>query len=170
MNKQRRRLLTVIACAACIGLGTLVANGAGLLSAQAGDASDPLVTKSYVDQLVAKLNGGNGETSNGGSTGGSTASNQLEIVTLKPGEQLIAKGGAELVVRAGKSAIYSADASGVSDLTDGKDLVNGEDAPSNHLLLVPRDGRGLVAKDTPKNSVTIMVRGGYTIEAIEPSK
>lgn len=179
MKKGIKAAMAVVISASCIGLGTLVANGAGLISAQAGDSGDPLVTKSYVDQLVkqeiAKLNGGSNSSSsssnNSGSTGGttseSTASDKMEIVTIKPGQQLIAKGGTEFVIRAGKAVIYSADGSGVSDLTDGADLMDGAAAPSNHLLQFPRDGRGITAVDATKNSVIVMVRGDYSIKNVE---
>ena len=176
MKKGIKAAMAVVISASCIGLGTLVANGAGLISAQAGDSGDPLVTKSYVDQLVkqeiAKLNGGSSNSSNnsgatGGTTSESTASDKMEIVTIKPGQQLIAKGGTEFVIRAGKAVIYSGDGSGVSDLTDGADLMDGATAPSNHLLQFPRDGRGITAVDATKNSVIVMVRGDYSIKNVE---
>lgn len=173
MKKVKKAVMAVVISASCIGVGTLVANGTGLLSAQAGDSGDPLVTKSYVDQQIAKALGNNtssGSTNTGGTTSESTVSEKMEIVTIKPGQQLIAKGGAEFVIRAGKAVIYSADGSGVSDLTEGADLMNGANAPSNHLLMFPRDGRGITAVDATKNSVTVMVRGDYSIKNVEATE
>ncbi|WP_088548155.1 hypothetical protein [Paenibacillus aquistagni] len=176
----KSKVLVVASALVCVTTASIIASGVG---AQPGDSQDPLVTKSYVDTQVKKLvqeeiakqqggtgsggnNSGSGNTggSTGGSEGGSSADTAMEIVTIKPGQQLVAKAGAEFVIRAGKAAIYSSDVNGVSDLTAGADLANGTDAPTNHLLMFPREGRGIVAKDTVKNSVVVMVRGGYEIQ------
>ena len=178
MKQSKKVILAAALLSGGVLVGSLVnLNALGTAGADAGNAQDPLVTKSYVDQLVkqeiAKLNGGSSSSSNnnsgatGGTTSESTASEKMEIVTIKPGQQLIAKGGTEFVIRAGKAVIFSADGSGVSDLTDGADLMNGANAPSNHLLQFPRDGRGITAVDATKNSVIVMVRGDYSIKNVE---
>jgi len=167
MRKVTKMAMAVVISASCIGIGTVVANGAGLLSAQPGDSGDPLVTKSYVDKLFASISGNSNSGQTGEGSTGSAASTEMEIVTLTSGQQLIAKGGTEIVVRSGKSVIYSADENGVSDVTDGVDLLNGVETPKNHLLMFPRDGRGITAMNQDKNSVTVMVRGEYTIKNIE---
>ncbi|MNN54683.1 hypothetical protein D3C81_1695140 [compost metagenome] len=177
------RTWKITAAAVLIGGGLLAgsllnlqAEGAGVTN-QPGTADDPVVTKSYVDQQIQKALGGGstgGSTTTtpkpdtgsgtGTSTGGSASSEGIEVVTLKPGQTLIAKAGAEFIVRAGKAIIYSADANGVADLTDGKDVANGETAASNHLLSFPREGRGIQVADGQKMSLTVMVRGGYVIK------
>lgn len=173
--KQSKKIMFA---AALLGGGILVGslvnlNALGTAGANAGDAQDPLVTKSYVDQLVkqeiAKLNGGSSSGAIGGTSSESAASEKLEIVTIQPGQQLIAKGGTEFIIRSGKAVIFSNDGNGVSDLTEGADLMNGATAPSNHLLMFPRDGRGITAVDATKNIVTVMVRGGYTINNMSTS-
>lgn len=166
--------------------------GAGTI--QPGTADDPVVTKSYVDQQIQQALGGkintgsntNNSTGNGsgttsnesagtgptGSTGGDTslpplvssASDAVEIVTVKPGQQLIGASGAEFIVRSGKAVIVSNGTNGVADLTDGVDLTNGQAAPTNHLLSFPRDGRGITVLDGNKYSLTVMVRGGYSLK------
>lgn len=83
---------------------------------------------------------------------------------MKPGQTLIASAGAEFIVRAGKAVIYSQDANGVADLTDGKDLANGVAAPTNHLLSFPRDGRGITVQSGQTLGLVVMVRGGYTLK------
>ncbi|RUT33288.1 hypothetical protein EJP77_06450 [Paenibacillus zeisoli] len=176
-----KRTWKITAAAVLIGGGLLAgsllnlqAEGAGVTN-QPGTADDPVVTKSYVDQQIQKALGGSagsGSTTptpgtgsgTGSSTGGSAASDGIEVVTLKPGQTLIAKAGAEFIVRAGKAIIYSADANGVADLTDGKDIANGEPAAGNHLLSFPREGRGIQVADGQKMSLTVMVRGGYVIK------
>jgi hypothetical protein len=123
-------------------------------------------------------NAGNGSntgstgTGSSGSTGGDTtlpplvsgASDALEIVMVKPGQQLIGATGAEFIVRSGKAVIVSEGTNGVADLTDGVDLTNGQEAPNNHLLSFPKDGRGITVLDGNKYSLTVMVRGGYSLK------
>ncbi|MCR8844786.1 hypothetical protein NQ117_13930 [Paenibacillus sp. SC116] len=175
MTKKFKLGLTVAAIGAILITSSLVGSNRTTLHAQPGDSQDPLVTKSYVDKQIDALKAEIGKGS-GSSTGGSkpptgndkptTESSAMKIVTIKPGQMLIGKAGAEFVVRAGKSTIYSSDASGVSDLTEGKDLTNGMTVANNHLLLFPRDGRGITASDTPKNQVVVAVRGGYEVKQI----
>ncbi|MBD8498238.1 hypothetical protein [Paenibacillus arenosi] len=158
----------------CLGTSIMVASSFSALSAQPGNSQDPLVTKSYVDKQIQDLKAELGKGNGSGTTGGNkpsegtdkpeVESSALKIVTIKPGQMLIGKAGTEFVVRAGKSTAYSSDASGVSDLTDGKDLTNGMTVVNNHLLLFPRDGRGITASDTPKNQVVVAVRGGYEVK------
>jgi hypothetical protein len=126
----------------------------------------------------ADSNAGNGSntgstgTGNSSNTGGDTtlpplvsgASDALEIVMVKPGQQLIGATGAEFIVRSGKAVIVSEGTNGVADLTDGVDLTNGQEAPSNHLLSFPKDGRGITVLDGNKYSLTVMVRGGYSLK------
>ncbi|WP_408892946.1 hypothetical protein [Paenibacillus taichungensis] len=126
----------------------------------------------------ADSNAGNGSntgstgTGNSSNTGGDTtlpplvsgASDALEIVMVKPGQQLIGATGAEFIVRSGKAVIVSEGTNGVADLTDGVDLTNGQEAPNNHLLSFPKDGRGITVLDGNKYSLTVMVRGGYSLK------
>ncbi|MEK5478271.1 hypothetical protein NYE70_15295 [Paenibacillus sp. FSL R5-0407] len=170
----------VMAAAILIGGGiwagslmNLTAEGAGVTN-QPGTADDPVVTKSYVDQVIQQAIKGGGTTtipttptspttpSTGEGSGSS--SDAVSIVDVKPGQTLIASAGAEFVVRAGKAVIYSQDSNGVADLTDGKDIANGGAVANNHLLSFPRDGRGIQVQEGNKYNLTVMVRGGYKIQ------
>ncbi|KOP66186.1 hypothetical protein AMS62_13735 [Bacillus sp. FJAT-18019] len=145
------------------------ATGAGTTP---GTTDDPVVTKSYVDQQIQQaLNGGGGNSTN--PTQPSTPStpeqpsqgaDEVKNVALKPGKLLIADAGTEFIVRSGHAVIYTEVASGVADLTDGKDLLNGQAAPKNHLLSFPREGRGIQVKEGSQSNLIVMVRGGYTIK------
>lgn len=150
----------------------VTAEGAGVGS-QPGTADDPVVTKSYVDQQIQKALTGGTSTApvatatpspSSAPTAPTTSGNESVIVDVKPGQTLIASAGAEFIVRAGKAVIYSQDANGVADLTDGKDLANGVAAPSNHLLSFPRDGRGITVQTGQTLGLVVMVRGGYTLK------
>lgn len=144
----------------------LTAEGAGV-SNQPGTADDPVVTKSYVDQAIQQAIKGGGTVttpSTTPSTGESgSSSDSVSIVEVKPGEVLIASAGAEFVVRAGKAVIYSEDANGVADLTDGIDIKDGGTVVNNHLLSFPREGRGIQVVAGNNYNLTVMVRGGYKI-------
>ncbi|GGH32901.1 hypothetical protein [Paenibacillus segetis] len=149
----------------------LKAEGAGVTN-QPGTADDPVVTKSYVDQQIQQaLKGGGGSTTTPTapptpSTGGSdsSATEDMKIVDVKPGQILIASAGTEFIVRAGKAVVYSEDKNGISDLTDGKDIIGGNAVVNNHLLLFPREGRGIQVKEGDTHNLTVIVRGGYQIK------
>ncbi|RRJ67400.1 hypothetical protein EHV15_04650 [Paenibacillus oralis] len=169
-----------------VGAGSLLnlrAEGAGTTP---GTADDPVVTKSYVDQAIQQaLNGGgsgkgsgNSNSSSTGKDGNSSSSSSssskgeaskgatdgIEIVEVKPGKILYGYAGAEFVVRSGKAVVYSADASGVADLTDGIDIGNGGTVEKNHLLSFPREGRGIQVQAGDTHNLTVMVRGGYELK------
>jgi hypothetical protein len=154
------------------------AEGASVGS-QPGTADDPVVTKSYVDQQIQKaLQGGTISTPTQAPSvttapttaptqdAGNTVStgNAIEIVDVKPGQTLIAGAGAEFIVRSGKAIIYSQDANGVADLTDGVDLANGLAAPTNHLLSFPREGRGITVQEGQTLGLVVMVTGSYILK------
>lgn len=172
MNKKIFKIMA-LAFVFCSGIwvGTVfytTADGAAIDS-QPGSGDDPVVTKSYVDQQLQKLIQGDvpKQTGNGGSgssNGEPSASRELQVVDIKIGEKLMAKSGAEFIVRKGKAIVYSETDSSISDLTDGKDIGNGSAVANNHLLLFPRDGRGLTPDPNQKNGLTVMVRGGYEIK------
>ena len=120
-----------------VALAMMPANSAAS-GVDPGTAEDPLVAKSYIDQLV-----------------------RLQVVELEAGQVLRGEAGTEIVLRSGRAAAITTPQGGISDLTAGRDIQNGETIPANHLLLVPRsDGRGLKAL----TKVVALVRGGVSIE------
>ncbi len=145
-----------------------------------GSVNDPVVTKSYIDKQVADLvqaelakqgvdqvkiqamldgfrkdleEGHNGQT--------------VEVVTVPITMRLVAKDGAEFVVRAGKAVAYSSDANGISDLTDGADITNGKAVSNNHLILFPRGGRGVMPAQGQKIGLIVLVRGEYELQQLQ---
>jgi len=157
---MNNKLKIIIAACICIGGGYGV--GAAI-STQAADSTtpgsidDPVVTKSYVDQILAQ--GGTGG-------GGNSATAALEIVTVPSGKVLIAsEEGTEFIVRAGKAMAFSADKDGISDLTEGKDITDGKAISNNHLIVSPRVGRGILPDPAVNgNQLIIMVRGGHEVK------
>ena len=116
--------------------------GAVTMFATPGDGSDPIITLSYIENILK------GELS-------------FKVVNLSKGQTLIGEAGTELVLRMGGAKIIATEKGGIADLTAGYDLGNGEEMPSNHYLVIPvADGRGIKAK----NSVIVMVKGDYSIK------
>lgn len=152
--------------AAGVGVGMIMAKPLEANSAVTpGTIEDPVVTKSYVDEQIAKLNGGSGNTgNNNGGSGETGVSVKLEVVEVPVGKTLMASAGAEVVVRVGKAVAYSSDTNGISDLTGGVDIKSGKDVPTNHLIWFPRDGRGIKGHPDEKNALTVLVKGNYTIK------
>ncbi len=124
-----------------------------------GSVDDPIVTKGYVDSMVAKLV--QQELAKQGTSG--DGSSKLEVVTVPWGSKLIVEDGGELIVRTGKALAYSSDANGLSDLTEGLDIKPGKLVGNNHLILNPRGERGVEADPKQSKGLTVLVRGSYKL-------
>ncbi len=111
--------------------------GAAVIYASPGTSSDPLVSLSYLEEVT-----------------------KFKVIEIKAGQFIIAEEGTEIILRDGTSTIYTPVNAGISDVTMGKDLKNGEKVPLNHLLIVPRDGRGVKAQATS----IYLIKGKYTIK------
>ncbi|WP_276353564.1 hypothetical protein [Cohnella caldifontis] len=128
-----------------------------------GSSDDPIVTKSYVDQKIAEITRNGGASSASGSGNGSN-SMALEIVVVPSDKTIYVKAGGELIVRTGKAIAVSSDTNGLSDLTDGLDIAPGKPVNNNHLLLFPKDGRGVKQDPKTKQELIVLVRGGYELK------
>jgi hypothetical protein len=137
-----------------------------------GSSNDPVITKSYFDQntlneakvkelvIAALAAKGDSQPSAGGTA---TTPTNLTVVQLQNGQTLYAGAGAEFIVRSGKVVAVSKDENGIPDVTGGKDIAAGTEIVTNHLLIFPREGRGI--KPAPKNTadIFVMVRGSYLL-------
>ena len=157
-TKQTLGLITVLLAAVAVYIGYDISKSYAN-TAVPGSVDDPIVTKSYVDERVAELV--RQELANIGGGGGGAA---LEVVTLPVGKRLMVSGGGEVIVRTGKAVAYSQDANGLSDLTEGKDIAPGQPVPTNHLILFPKDGRGIEVDPNQKNGLIVLIRGSYQIQ------
>jgi len=139
-------------------IGAVVSNSfnVGTSSITPGTINDPVVTKSYVDEQIAKLGSGGSK--------GPTSSSTLEVVTVPAGTILMVDAGSEVVVRSGKAAAYSSDSNGISDVTAGVDIKSGSNVPANHLIWFPRDGRGIQVQSGSTGSLTVLVKGPYSLQ------
>ena len=116
--------------------------GAVTLFADPGDSSDPIITLSYVEDVVKK------ELS-------------FRVVNMSKGDVLIGEAGTEIILRMGTAEIIATQKGGIADLTSGTDLADGTNMPANHHLVIPvDDGRGIKAKD----KVIVMVKGDFELK------
>lgn len=107
-----------------------------------GSSADPLVSKSYVDQMT-----------------------MFRVVHVPAGQAAIGEAGTEIVLRGGKAAAIASNLGGILDATEGLDLPQGEQIKPNHLLVVPRtDQRGLLAQ----TDLVLMVKGPLTVTTLAP--
>ena len=125
------------------------------LAADPGSSDDPLVTLSYINDVLmpqVKSYVDSKATSSGGG---------FEIVNLKGGQTVIASASTEMILRMGSAQIVATQKGGVADVTQGFDLQNGAVMPANHLLIVPLDdGRGAQML----SDGIIMIKGTYAIK------
>lgn len=170
---------------------TVVYADSNSTSTQPGSVDDPIITKSYFEQNIAKQvadefakqsineekikqliaaelakqGGGSGTSpSTGSSTGNNAVPNSgLTVVKLQQGQTLYGGAGTEVIVRTGKVVAVSSDDNGIPDVTSGKDIAAGATVELNHLLIVPREGRGVKPDAKNKQEIYVMVRGSYSI-------
>lgn len=150
----------------------LTASMGGYIAFGAGDSADPLISKSYLDnvlvpnilsQVDAKINQklsslNTGDTGFG--TGVPSTSNIYVSVQVLAGQTIIGDEGAQFILRSGSAIAECPGTNGLVDTTAGLDLGGGGIIQTNHVYIIPRaDGRGLYMT----NDGYIMVKGGYSI-------
>ncbi len=136
--------------------------------AEPGGADDPIISKSYIDNVLmpqikdyieSRLKGVVPEKDEN-KVSGDTAAETFTVVSMSKGQKMTCDAGCELILRMGQAQIFATEKGGIADTTAGYDLANKTKMPSNHLLIVPvGDGRGIVAQ----NDVLVMVKGSYTL-------
>lgn len=168
--KLWKKIAGLCLVAGAIYVGTTVSASSN--SSVPGSIDDPIVSKSYVDEQIAKfkleLSGGTVPTPTPAPTPTPTpqvpsaeGAHTLVVEELQAGQTLIGGSGTEIIIRTGKAVVVTNSyGEGIPDVTAGKDLKGS--VPLNHQLLVPRnDGRGVRVTEGP---CFIMVRGDYMIQ------
>lgn len=146
---------SIVICIVSIFVVAAIGYTVALAGGGPGSEEDPLVTKSYVDRALTEMQAFVEDRLN--MSGG----NELQVVTIGPGQKLSGGQGAEIILRAGKAYIVDTPGGGLADLTAGVDLKGQTLVPANHLLLVPRaDGRGIKAD----SEVVVMIKGAFQVE------
>jgi hypothetical protein len=170
MRVKKTKILALI-----ISLALITATGIVALATY-GTAEDPLVTLSYLndvfkpavlsqaneatDQKIQSLTSSQGGTSE--PVGSEAGLGGYQVIKLGKGDILIGKEGTEIIFRSGQAmAVSPFQDQGISDVTGGKDILNGLNLEKNHLYIVPRsDGRGL---DVRSDEAYFLVRGAYSV-------
>jgi hypothetical protein len=167
MKKKLIIILTVcIIELFAFGVYTIAVSGAGT-------EADPLVTLSYLNDVVLKQLKQDTETeltaklseleaqlaSEYSSSASADASDGYTVVTLNKGETLIGNVGTEIILRIGSVNCVASSSPGLIDATDGGTIDNGANLGKNHLYIVTIDGRGVKAEDR----ATLVVKGAYKV-------
>lgn len=174
MKKTVRIVLIALAAVLLLGIAALAAGAAS----SAGTEDDPLVTLSYINDVflpyvtdLFRKDLEEKETSlregleervaalEQAMQGISSGSGEYVVETLEPGQTLICRRGAELLLRIGSATVTAGSAPGLVDTATAGNLNDGEALETNHLYLVTINDHGVRAEDTVK----ILVRGEYTI-------
>ncbi|MCL1828209.1 MAG: hypothetical protein FWG32_01805 [Oscillospiraceae bacterium] len=126
-----------------------------------GTSSDPLITLSYLDEVLTPKLMNDFKTEldkTKEDLGGSGES--FKVITLSNGQTLKASVGCEMLLRVGTAKVAASDSPGLVDVTDGGTINNGSALTANHLYMVSIEGNGVTATAA---TVRLMVRGSYTI-------
>ena len=123
MKERKTRLVVLISALIIAACCFAISYG---VDAAPGSASDPVVTKSYVDSVVAALQTKIEaiETSQN-VTGSAVTASSFTVVTVPAGSKLIGGEGAQFILRSGTAVAIDNGVDGVSDLTAGADLKGG---------------------------------------------
>ena len=177
MKKLNKRLFLPLAVSAALILGT------GTSLAAVGDENDPLISLSYLRQIILPDILTQVETNTAqqqqqlsadlsaqisqyktdmqalvGSA--STGSDSYTLVTLTKGQTMYLNVGCEMLLRVGSATVHAATAPALIDITTGGTINNGTALTKNHLYMSTIADRTL----TPTaDTVKLLVRGSYSV-------
>lgn len=160
INKKKTILITFILLITCSVV---------VYASEPGSQEDPIVTKSYVDEEINKLeeqienleNSGSSDSSVDSTTDDSNenSSQTFETVEAPAGSTIICGEGTELILRSGFCVAYSDSTDGITNVTTGNDIDNGQVVGLNNLIIIPREGRGV----TVTEDSWFLIKGDYEI-------
>ena len=152
---MRQRKRTLIALAALVL--TLAAAVTAYAVSSYGTKDDPLVTKSYLDEVLQPQLLEEFEDMLSEGAGGA----DFRVVTLQNGQTLSAEVGCEVMLRIGSASASGPDSPVLVDTTSGTTLENGGAMVKNHLYMITIVNNGLKAT---ANGTTVLVSGSYTVK------
>lgn len=154
---SRKKLIAFVLCALMVG----ACLGAGVYAAvNYGTQDDPLITKSYVDNvLVPQLEKEFADRLEAEMPDSPENSGDFVLVTLSSGDKLSLSSGCELILREG-SAMCTGSSAVMVDTTGGVSLQSGAYLLANHLYVVSvQDGGLKITGDSTK----LLIKGEYSI-------
>lgn len=125
-----------------------------------GTKDDPLITKSYLDEVLTpelmeefstQLDNYQSDTEEGIFT----------VLTLNRGQVIKCQVGSELMLRIGSAYASGPDSPVLVDTTSGRTLENDAALERNHLYMVTIADNGFTVSAT---TTKVLIRGEYTIE------
>ncbi|MBQ9411938.1 MAG: hypothetical protein IJU29_02440 [Oscillospiraceae bacterium] len=150
-------------------LRSVLLTAAGLLALAAavyavtgyGTEDDPLITKSYLDQVVQPQLERELEEELASALSAAADGGVFTLVTLEAGQTLSAPAGTELLLRSGEAGASSPDSAlrVLADATSGSSLDSGDALTADHLYVVAADGAGIAAR----GAVRILVSGDCSV-------
>ncbi|MDK2888484.1 MAG: hypothetical protein PWP72_1362 [Thermoanaerobacter sp.] len=148
MRKKWPVLAALLVCG-MLALGGY-AHLAGADGGEPGSETDPLVSKSFVEEYVARY------VSEALGEGRGSGDFQWRVASVPAGQEFTGGAGMEFILRTGRAVAVDPTGSGIPDVTAGTNLSAGREVAPNHLYIIPRsDGRGLRAQ----TDVIVMYRG-----------
>ncbi len=148
--------------AACVLCTVAVCFPAGTLAAEYLSEGDPVITLSYLKSVFSPAL--KEEIKNEVSVGGTSYSGYT-VVELSAGQILTSQNGTvELILRPGAEGVVVSDipGNGLSDISEMREILDGEPAGINHALIIPRnDGRGV---RITSEKAYVLVRGSYAVK------
>ena len=175
MTKKNRLLMGLVLVFAVLAVAGITAAAVSNF----GTESNPLVTKSYIDNVVAenilkeldtsisaqadKLKSDFNEQienfSGGGSATGTPSS--FEVLTLKNNQVIRCSVGTQILLRSGSATCYGGDSPRLVNTTNGTTLDEaGSALTANNMYLVSIENNGLRARE---DGTVILISGTYTI-------
>lgn len=175
-SNWKTRVIALALAAACLGVGVALAAGEG-------GAKDPLITLSYLDEVVVPdiisrsekkaasrqeelsdqfgkmLEQYRKELEQLSQTGTEGRSASYTVVSLENGQQLKLEVGCEVMLRVGSVEVSAASSPALIDVSSGGTVNSGAALEKNHLYMATIADRSLKAS----GSVKLLVRGGYSV-------
>lgn len=172
----------ITAAFGAIVLACVLVVGAFSVSASGGDQQDPLITLSYLTQVVTpellkkvdeQVAANEQALTDKINTAIDTYSAEMEqalkqsgvqssafaTVSLSTGQTLLPQAGSEVLLRSGSAAVSAGAAPILLDATAGTSLEIGGALSANHLYVVPLESAGITAA----SDSVLLVRGAYTV-------
>lgn len=172
----------ITAAFGAIVLACVLVVGAFSASASGGGQQDPLITLSYLTQVVTpellkivdeQVAANEQALTDRINTAIDTYSAEMEqalgqsgvqssafaTVYLSAGQSLLPQAGSEVLLRSGSAVVFAGAAPILLDATAGTSLEIGGALSANHLYVVPLEASGIAAV----SDSVLLVRGAYTV-------
>lgn len=178
MKKNKFLVGAIVVLLLVFGAGMGV--GAATSNSEPGSTGDPLVTKSYLEQVIREMGGSNQGSSSGSSNGGSSVNSsdidelQLQIdnmqtklnqaapykkIKVAAGKTITGSTGAEIILYSGTAVTSTSYKTGIIDLVQGKCIVTNQNLVKYHPYLIATKSSIKI-----KTAGTVLIKGAYTLK------